>query len=73
MLSFAPAAQAYERIPSKDQRRRPSSSKVWPLAMRDLSWFIASDHVIVPSINDTAGLPILCRLTAYLRVERRAG
>lgn len=28
----------------------------WPLAVRDLSWFVASDGAIVPSINDTPGL-----------------
>jgi Transglutaminase-like superfamily len=58
LLAYANSAQALLNgtIPSDNPGTPSFVEQVWPLAMRDLSWFVASDHVIVPSINDTAGL-----------------
>ncbi|MBV8655344.1 MAG: hypothetical protein JO160_04815 [Candidatus Eremiobacteraeota bacterium] len=56
--SFA-AAEKYlsnGTYPSRNPASPTFEEQVWPLAIRDLSWFVASDHVIVPAINDTAGL-----------------
>jgi hypothetical protein len=58
LLAYANGAQAVLNgtIPSNDPTTPSFDEQVWPLALRDLGWFVASDHVIVPSINDTAGL-----------------
>ncbi len=59
LLGFTNSEQALLNgtIPTVDAAAAPTfAEQVWPLAMRDLSYFIESDHVIVPSINDTAGL-----------------
>ena len=58
LLAFANSEQALLNgtIPSNDPNAPTFGEEVWPLAIRDLSWFIASDHVLVPSINDTPGL-----------------
>jgi hypothetical protein len=58
LLAFANSEQALLNgtIPSDDPSAPTFGEEVWPLAIRDLSWFIASDHVLVPAINDTPGL-----------------
>jgi hypothetical protein len=29
---------------------------MWPVAIRDRAWFVVSDHIVVPALNDTPGL-----------------
>lgn len=42
--------------PGSDKAPDSLSGLGWPLAVRDLSWFVASDGAIVPAINDTPGM-----------------
>jgi hypothetical protein len=47
---FSPANTAATPAPLTAQQA------LWPIAVRDLAWTIFSDHVVVPSLNDTPGL-----------------
>jgi transglutaminase-like putative cysteine protease len=44
------------RFESKPPEKLTFNEQAWPFAMRGFGWFIASDHLIVPSLNDTPGL-----------------
>jgi transglutaminase-like putative cysteine protease len=58
LLAFTHAAEtlADHVLPAADPAHLTFDEQVWPFAMRDLSWLIASDQFIVPLINDTPGL-----------------
>lgn len=58
LLAFANSARALENgtIPSNDPKAPTFEEQAWPFAMSDLGWFIASDHVLVPSLNDAPGV-----------------
>jgi Transglutaminase-like superfamily len=58
LLAYANSEQALLNgtIPSKNPNAPTFGEQVWPFGIRDLSWFIASDHMLVPAINDTPGL-----------------
>jgi hypothetical protein len=57
LLSFTAAAQDVSTgIPAQDPQAPTFLEMMWPFAIRDMSWFIVSDHVVVPAINDTPGV-----------------
>jgi transglutaminase-like putative cysteine protease len=59
LLAFTNVAQSLLNDTLTGQNayyRSDFARQEWLFAMRDLSWFIVSDHTIVPSINDTPGL-----------------
>jgi hypothetical protein len=58
LLAFATAARSVVNgvIPSRDPSSPSFEEQAWPLGIRDLGWLIASDHVLVPSLNDTPGV-----------------
>ena len=57
LLSFTAAAQDVSTgVPARDPQAPTFLEMIWPFAIRDMSWFIVSDHVVVPAINDTPGV-----------------
>lgn len=59
LLAFDGAAEALLEgtIPGTAQDAEPTIiGAAWPLAMRDLSWLVESDHLLVPAVNDLPGL-----------------
>jgi transglutaminase-like putative cysteine protease len=43
--------------PADGKTAPPSfTEQTFPLAMRDFAWFVVSDHIVVPSLNDVPGL-----------------
>jgi hypothetical protein len=55
LLAFTAAA---ERLASEGPSGPAPTfqAAMWPLGIRDLSWFMASDHIIVPALNDSPDL-----------------
>jgi hypothetical protein len=57
LLSFTATAQDVSTgIPAQNPQAPTFLEMIWPFAIRDMSWFIVSDHVVVPAINDTPGV-----------------
>jgi hypothetical protein len=57
LLSFAAAALDLSTgTPARDPRAPTFLEMMWPFAIRDMSWFILSDHVVVPAVNDAPGV-----------------
>ena len=57
LLSFTAAAQDVSTgVPAQDPQAPTFLEMIWPFAIRDMSWFIVSDHVVVPAVNDTPGV-----------------
>lgn len=57
LLAFtATAADLSTGIPARNPKAPTLVETLWPMAIRDFGWFIVSDHIVVPAINDIPGV-----------------